>query len=83
MGFGDVIDKAVCYGLALTSYLSGQAGTKCTIGGITLPAALTTFGPLTGFEDTNGNSVFLGIPYAATTGGANRCVIHFTFSNPF
>ena len=34
-------------------------------------------GSVTGFTDSNGNSVFLGIPFAATTGGQNRYV-----SNP-
>jgi len=83
MGFSVVIDKAVCFGLTLAAYVSGEAGTKCTIGGVTLPTALTTHGPVRGFEDTHGNSVFLGIPYAASTGGANRCVMHFLPFNLF
>lgn len=74
MSLGSVFDKAVCLGLALSSYLGAQAGCKCTISGVTRPTALTNQGPVTGFEDTHGNSVFLGIPYAATTGGANRYV---------
>lgn len=31
-------------------------------------------GSVKGFTDSNGNSVFLGIPFAATTGGQNRYV---------
>ena len=29
-------------------------------------------GSVKGFTDSDGNSVFLGIPFAATTGGQNR-----------
>jgi hypothetical protein len=75
MGFGEVIDKAVCFGLTLSAYVGGLAGCKCTVSGVTLPTALTTQGPVRGFTDTHGNSVFLGIPFAATTGGANRYVM--------
>jgi hypothetical protein len=32
-------------------------------------------GSVKGFNDAHGNSVFLGIPFAATTGGENRYVI--------
>jgi hypothetical protein len=47
------------------------------------PPAGSTAGPNTiklnggsvkGFADASGNSVFLGIPFAETTGGQNRCV---------
>jgi hypothetical protein len=31
-------------------------------------------GSVKGFVDSNGNSVFLGIPFAETTGGQNRYV---------
>jgi hypothetical protein len=75
MGLGDIIEKAVCLGLALTHYLGGQAGCKCTISDETFPTALTNQGAVRGFEDANGNFVFLGIPYAATTGGSNRYVV--------
>lgn len=33
-------------------------------------------GRINGFVDDSRNSVFLGIPFAATTGGENRCVDH-------
>lgn len=75
MGFGDLVNQLTCLSLTLPYYLSGKAGSKCTIGGINLPAAWTTYSTVGGFEDTHGNSVFLGIPYAATTGGDNRCVL--------
>jgi carboxylesterase type B len=32
-------------------------------------------GSVKGFSDAHGNSVFLGIPFAETTGGENRYVI--------
>jgi hypothetical protein len=31
---------------------------------------------LKGFKDAHGNTVFLGVPFAATTGGENRLVIY-------
>ena len=34
-------------------------------------------GTVKGFADKSGNSVFLGIPFAATTGGENRYVMSF------
>ncbi|KHN94895.1 acetylcholinesterase precursor [Metarhizium album ARSEF 1941] len=36
------------------------------------PIAKTRQGVVTGFRDTYGNAVYLGIPFAATTGGENR-----------
>lgn len=36
------------------------------------PTAFTAQGTVNGFTDANGNSVFLGIPYAASTAGQNR-----------
>lgn len=36
------------------------------------PSAITAQGTITGALDDHGNSVFLGIPFAATTGGDNR-----------
>ncbi|CZT05345.1 related to triacylglycerol lipase II precursor [Rhynchosporium agropyri] len=36
------------------------------------PIAVTAHGKVNGFKDTNGNSVYLGIPYAASTAGQNR-----------
>lgn len=38
-------------------------------------------GTIKGFRDDSRNSVFLGIPFAATTGGENRCVDHSKISN--
>lgn len=37
-----------------------------------IPRAVTAQGTITGARDAHGNSVFLGIPFAATTGGDNR-----------
>lgn len=36
------------------------------------PSAALRQGNVKGFKDSYGNSVFLGIPFAATTGGENR-----------
>jgi len=37
-------------------------------------AAALHQGSVKGFKDSHGNSVFLGIPFAETTGGQNRYV---------
>lgn len=37
-----------------------------------VPSAVLPQGTVTGFRDASQNSVFLGIPFAATTGGENR-----------
>lgn len=42
-------------------------------GTVSLPQAT-----LKGFKDAHGNTVFLGVPFAATTGGENRLVVHPT-----
>ena len=45
---------------------------KCENSNTTAPTAFTAQGTVNGFTDANGNSVFLGIPYAASTAGDNR-----------
>ena len=75
MGLGKVAEKAICIGLTLTSFIGERADCARTVSGVASPTALTAQGPVRGFEDAHGNSVFLGIPYAATTGGANRYII--------
>lgn len=78
MGFGAVIEKAVCLGLALSAFLSGKAGCKCSLDDVSLPTALTRQGAVRGFEDSHGNHVYLGIPFAATTAGKNRFAPSYT-----
>jgi hypothetical protein len=38
----------------------------------TAPHVTLDQGGIQGFRDSHANSVFLGVPYAATTGGQNR-----------
>ena len=38
----------------------------------TAPQVILDQGGVHGFRDSHANSVFLGVPYAATTGGQNR-----------
>ena len=38
----------------------------------TAPHVALSQGDVQGFRDSHANSVFLGVPYAATTGGQNR-----------
>ncbi|KAH8660723.1 carboxylesterase [Tricladium varicosporioides] len=72
MGFSQAIQRAICLASALSSRFQVRAGCSCTIDEETFPTALTNQGQVSGFQDASGNSVFLGIPYAATTGGDNR-----------
>lgn len=45
-----------------------------TNGNSSVPLASLEQGTVRGFHDNHTNSVFLGVPYAATTGGENRSV---------
>lgn len=46
---------------------------ELVVGGCTSrPSATISQGTVKGARDTSGNSVYLGIPFAATTGGDNR-----------
>ena len=69
---GELVSKALCLSLAFSALVTGKAGTKCTISGQSSPTAVTSQGAYRGSFDSAGNSVFLGIPFAATTGGDNR-----------
>jgi len=71
MGFSNVIEKAVSLGLVVSTLLS--SGVECSVLRTrATPSAVTKEGTVSGFTDSSGNSVYLGIPYAATTGGNNR-----------
>jgi hypothetical protein len=63
-----ILAQAACWAFTLAARVSGRAG--CTCYGE--PAAFTNQGLVTGFGDETGSSVFLGIPYAASTEGQNR-----------
>lgn len=71
MNVTKTIKLALCSSAAFYSVVSGQAEDNY-MG--EFPAALTAQGRVTGLFDASRNFVYLGIPYAATTGGANRCV---------
>ena len=75
MVFGNILAQATCWALTLSSRLDGQAGCQCTLDSGKIPSALTNQGIFTGFQDASGSSVFLGIPYAASTAGNNRYVV--------
>ncbi|KAH9906202.1 Alpha/Beta hydrolase protein [Xylariomycetidae sp. FL2044] len=57
--------------LPLFSFLL-TAAARCVVTSPTTPTVVLDQGTVNGFRDARGNSVFLGIPYAATTGGQNR-----------
>lgn len=75
MGYGAIIQKAICVGATLTAFWKEEAGTICSssTGSANIPSALTNQGIVQGYLDSDtGNHVFLGIPYAASTAGNNR-----------
>ena len=67
-----LLGPSICIALAFARQVAGAALYKCEISNTTAPTAFTAQGTVNGFTDANGNSVFLGIPYAATTAGDNR-----------
>ncbi|KAK2001712.1 carboxylesterase [Colletotrichum falcatum] len=48
------------------------AASSCSDAASAAPTAVTAQGTIEGFRDASCNSVFLGVPFAATTGGENR-----------
>ncbi|KID94039.1 acetylcholinesterase precursor, partial [Metarhizium majus ARSEF 297] len=56
--------------LALTA--SGLAEAEAASCNLPLPSAVISQGAIRGFRDAYCNAVYLGIPFAATTGGKNR-----------
>lgn len=67
MGLLSLIDRAVCLTVTALALLQTQAGATCSA----VPTVLTQQGLVSGFTQGNAN-VFLGIPFAQTTGGENR-----------
>ncbi|CAI6101307.1 unnamed protein product [Clonostachys chloroleuca] len=59
-------------GLVLVSLLSLVAATTTGVCSQPAPKAIIPQGTIQGFYDSSCNSVFLGIPFAATAGGQNR-----------
>jgi galactitol-specific phosphotransferase system IIB component len=60
-------------GLGLASSVSAASGlTSYASSNNTVPHVTLEQGAVQGFRDNYTNSVYLGIPYAATTGGENR-----------
>ncbi|KAF2087504.1 carboxylesterase [Saccharata proteae CBS 121410] len=69
MGYGNLIQQAICFGLTAKAFLVDQAGVTCD----GVPSAWTNQGVVQGYvEADTGNHVFKGIPFAASTAGQNR-----------
>ncbi|KAF6830418.1 acetylcholinesterase precursor [Colletotrichum plurivorum] len=68
MGLVDVFTGA-SLALAVSLFPRAALGAACPRA---VPSAVLPQGTVTGFRDASQNSVFLGIPFAATTGGENR-----------
>ncbi|KAF7554310.1 hypothetical protein G7Z17_g3014 [Cylindrodendrum hubeiense] len=70
MGLANLFTTAT--GLILAaSCVSPVLATPCSAGQA-VPSAVIPQGTITGYQDSSDNSVFLGIPFAQTTGGKNR-----------
>lgn len=67
-----LLGQSICIALAFARRVAGAPVYKCENSNTTAPTAFTAQGTVNGFTDANGNSVFLGIPYAASTAGDNR-----------
>ncbi|KAH6684991.1 Alpha/Beta hydrolase protein [Plectosphaerella plurivora] len=67
MGFNERTSAAVL--LALSSLVGSSSAADCTAA---QPETTLSQGVVRGFRDTHCNSVYLGLPFAQTTGGANR-----------
>lgn len=72
MGLVNVITTATGLALAASCFVSGTAAAACPPVRPQVPSAVIPQGTIKGFQDEYCNSVFLGIPFAATTGGDNR-----------
>ncbi|KAM0420955.1 hypothetical protein ACHAPT_011198 [Fusarium lateritium] len=58
--------------LAASCFIPATAAASCSYSRPQVPSAVIPQGTIKGFRDEHCNSVFLGIPFAATTGGDNR-----------
>lgn len=69
MGPPRLLQTTAYLALAVGCYASSVANTSCDLVGpqVVLPQATVR-----GFLDSHNNLVYLGIPYAQTTGGQNR-----------
>lgn len=67
MSFRSTFLAATGLGLVASDTVSAYSGSNQTLPRVTLEQ-----GDVQGFRDNHTNSVYLGIPYAATTGGENR-----------
>lgn len=65
------LSQVTAQALSCAATIAAQAS-SCAAS--TTPQATVAQGLVEGFLDSSDNSVFLGIPYAATTGGENRFV---------
>lgn len=66
MRLGNVFDAALGVSMTASSITAAAILRNVT------PSVAIDQGTITGFTDASGNSVFLGIPFAETTGGENR-----------
>ena len=67
MGLKGTLLTAAGFGLVVADVAHGYASSNTSSPRVSLEQ-----GDIQGFRDNHTNSVFLGVPYAATTGGENR-----------
>jgi hypothetical protein len=67
MGLKGTLLTAAGFGLVASDVAHGYASSNTSSPRVSLEQ-----GDILGFRDNHTNSVFLGVPFAATTGGENR-----------
>lgn len=68
MGFVRLLQAAACLSLTVLQ----AAAVPCASRSPRTPVVALPQGTVHGFRDSHGNPVYLGIPFAQTTGGQNR-----------
>ncbi|GJC81614.1 para-nitrobenzyl esterase [Colletotrichum liriopes] len=72
MGLVNMLAKATAVSLVASCLAPFVAASACSNTTLVPPSAAIPQGTIKGFRDASCNSVFLGVPFAATTGGKNR-----------
>ncbi|KZL74103.1 para-nitrobenzyl esterase (carboxylesterase) [Colletotrichum tofieldiae] len=72
MGLINMLAKATAVSLVASCLAPFVAASACSNTTLVPPSAAIPQGTIKGFRDASCNSVFLGVPFAATTGGKNR-----------
>ncbi|KAM0549504.1 hypothetical protein ACHAPJ_009320 [Fusarium lateritium] len=72
MGLVDMFTTAILAASCLTPVAAAAAAAACSDCRPIIPQAVIPQGTIKGFRDDHCNAVYLGVPFAASTGGQNR-----------